>query len=322
MDEASTPSRIPKPDPELWNYVAEAKLYEAVALSCDLEPKELPYSRIDDDHWCDTPVEFRRRLGIAQSHISAGMLRAEALSFERSDLHRVNLAAFREWCRQFPWELPKSWGGSNKKDTFSSSEWITLGEAAGVVRGEPELWGFLNERANQSDIRMVTDAGPTDDGRAARGLSPLPENCYWPKVSGDFSRSSGIPAAVLFAGTALQATFAPDAMIEIRIKADGLRKWKDRKNIPSDIKPIPGPESELSDKREQFIAWVMAYREQFGTYPPVNNDKQGREGRHAWAKRNGVVRRFVDRWAVEGNLKNPPGAPTRRAKSIQQNEPN
>ncbi|MEI6195784.1 MAG: hypothetical protein WCS42_15800 [Verrucomicrobiota bacterium] len=97
-------------DWQTWGDMIQAQVWEAVALSLDLEPEKLPgldWRAIDGNIFGDCPEEFRRRLKIACNAVDSLALPTESGDYQaRSRV--VSLAKFARWTTTLnrPWTLP------------------------------------------------------------------------------------------------------------------------------------------------------------------------------------------------------------------------
>lgn len=82
-------------DWELWAFIPQCELWQAVALSLDLEPPK--YSH-EVRGW---PSEYERRLKIATAHIEC-----KNLAHNKFGCENVNLTVFCAWAQSLGWSLP------------------------------------------------------------------------------------------------------------------------------------------------------------------------------------------------------------------------
>jgi hypothetical protein len=82
-------------DWELWAFIPQCELWQAVALSLDLEPPK--YSH-EVRGW---PSEYERRLKIATAHIEC-----KNLAHNKFGCENVNLPVFCAWAQSLGWGLP------------------------------------------------------------------------------------------------------------------------------------------------------------------------------------------------------------------------
>jgi hypothetical protein len=117
-----------KADWELWGSVLSAEVWQAVALSLDLDPEGLdidwrPADYSDPFESC--PVEFKRRLKIAINHAQNGRLELASIAFSNGPRSSVKLPIFTKWAQSLDWPLPprppfKMSGGTNAGGTSGS----------------------------------------------------------------------------------------------------------------------------------------------------------------------------------------------------------
>ena len=97
-------------------------LWQAVALSLDLEPADLDIEWRPADYsdpFEDCPAEFKTNLKIAINHLKNGALPHTMLAFTNLPMSEVRLIDFAEWARALPskWDLPPQFPG---RPTFSA----------------------------------------------------------------------------------------------------------------------------------------------------------------------------------------------------------
>lgn len=105
---------IPHPDWKQWDKKNKAKLWQAVALLCELEP-----TRLESRHnpgkletlFVKTPQLFNSILEQAKTGISAGLLKPEKLDVEHLEESEVDLVVFSSWANGktpfpegYPWQ--------------------------------------------------------------------------------------------------------------------------------------------------------------------------------------------------------------------------
>jgi hypothetical protein len=84
------------------------ELWQAVALSLDIEPNAVPgltFRPIVGGPFDDCPAQFRRRLEIANNHVEWGAMDRPAYTRDRTR-EVVRLADFADWAVSLGWELP------------------------------------------------------------------------------------------------------------------------------------------------------------------------------------------------------------------------
>ena len=95
-------------DWDKWAYMLRSELWQAVALSLNIEPYALPgldFRPIIGGPFDCCPKEFRRRLEIACNHIEGGRLRFAAPA-GRLPYYTVDLSEFAAWAQSLGWGLP------------------------------------------------------------------------------------------------------------------------------------------------------------------------------------------------------------------------
>jgi hypothetical protein len=169
-----------KPDWSYWENLADVPVSEAVALSCDFDPRSVRYlpeyaklSRI--------PHEFYDRLTIARSHISAGKLHVEPRD-SIGESH-IKLADFRVWGEGltrpfvFPNEFPRESPAAVPPRPLRSDARTNL---LRVIRALYEKLNMPEREATSTLAQMIQSLGfdgPEDDTiravlKEARELTP------------------------------------------------------------------------------------------------------------------------------------------------------
>jgi hypothetical protein len=110
--------------------------------------------------------------------------------------------------------------------TFDPSEWITLGEAAEILRHELDsgdgssrlrLVRLLRNRPSMACI--VTATLPALAGSVPRaGLTPFPDRCQWVSVDDVDWSISLVRAYPLLSGTHWESWYPPDQMLGVRVR--------------------------------------------------------------------------------------------------------
>ncbi|OZA31071.1 MAG: hypothetical protein B7X93_01070 [Hydrogenophilales bacterium 17-61-9] len=116
---------LPRPDWSQWERKRKAKLWQAVALLCDLEPARLENPRplstdpqsVSSTGKLDTlfthpPPKFNSLLGLAKTGIGAGQLKPDKLDPEYLEESEIDLTVFTSWASAtglafpdgFPWQ--------------------------------------------------------------------------------------------------------------------------------------------------------------------------------------------------------------------------
>jgi hypothetical protein len=109
--------------------------------------------------------------------------------------------------------------------TFDPFEWITLGEAAEILRrksdssGENSRWRLVRLLGQRpATARLVTAVPPAlANGRQRAGLSPLPDRCLWRSIDEIDWFASEVRAFPLLSGTDREGVYAQDHMLAIRV---------------------------------------------------------------------------------------------------------
>jgi hypothetical protein len=107
--------KIPHPDWRQWARKHKAKLWQAIALLCELDPARLespgsPGSL--DTVFVQPPPKFSSLLGLAKAGIGAGLLKPDKLDSEYLEESEIDLTVFASWANAtglafpdgFPWQ--------------------------------------------------------------------------------------------------------------------------------------------------------------------------------------------------------------------------
>lgn len=131
MNPSNTPAddsflwTIPRPDWQQWDRRRKAKLWQAVALLCELEPSRFENPRPSstdpqsvsmtgklDTLFTQPPPKFNSLLSLAKTGIGAGLLRPDKLDPEHLEESEIDLTVFASWANAktlpfpegFPWQ--------------------------------------------------------------------------------------------------------------------------------------------------------------------------------------------------------------------------
>lgn len=119
MNPTNTPAddsvlwKIPHPDWQQWERKRKAKLWQAVALLCELEPARLEsHGGKLDTLFVQPPPKFNSLLALANTGIGAGLLKPDKLDPEHLEESEVDLTVFTSWASAtrlafpdgFPWQ--------------------------------------------------------------------------------------------------------------------------------------------------------------------------------------------------------------------------
>ncbi|MCD6704913.1 MAG: hypothetical protein LT080_00465 [Thiobacillus sp.] len=89
---------IPRPDWAQWERTRKAKLWQAVALLCELDPTRLEIGPGKlNTVLIHTPPKFNSLLGLAKTGIGAGLLKPDKLDPENLEESEVDLTVFASW---------------------------------------------------------------------------------------------------------------------------------------------------------------------------------------------------------------------------------
>lgn len=107
--------KIPCPDWPQWERKNKAKLWQAIALLCDLEPTRLESPGAPgklDTLFIQPPPKFNSLLSLAKTGIGAGLLKPDKLDPESLEESEIDLTVFASWANatglafsdEFPWQ--------------------------------------------------------------------------------------------------------------------------------------------------------------------------------------------------------------------------
>lgn len=121
-----------------WMNEVEAELWQAVALSLDIEPKRLPgmnYHPIVGEPWDDCPEDFKERLEVAANRISELIEPGDGVEWQKQRT-RVRLVKLRSWASALPapWSFPNEFPVN--KGTAEPAKAIRKTESAPL----PDSW--------------------------------------------------------------------------------------------------------------------------------------------------------------------------------------
>jgi len=115
---------IPQPDWQQWERKRKAKLWQAIALLCELEPSRLESRGAPgmlDTLFVQPPPKFNSLLGLAKTGIGAGLLKLDKLDPEHLEESEVDLTVFASWANATGLAFPDgfAWQPEMNLDTTS-----------------------------------------------------------------------------------------------------------------------------------------------------------------------------------------------------------
>jgi hypothetical protein len=103
-----------------WSQMRRLRLWEAVALSCRIDPRRIDYRPGNENaplRALGVPGEYMRRLQIAVGQLAVeGGLEALSLNNARPESSDVSISAFVEWARAQGWEIPPAMGEARAEE--------------------------------------------------------------------------------------------------------------------------------------------------------------------------------------------------------------
>ena len=126
------------PDWETWKHYLSAPVYQAVALSLNINPENI--RGLDSDPiggliFKNTPPDFQKRINIAINHVAENKLKTKSI-FPNLPLRIVDLSVFSAWCEEIGWVLP---------DEFSSFHNVSEFDHETTIKppiGRPSIWDW------------------------------------------------------------------------------------------------------------------------------------------------------------------------------------
>src|SRR5262245_16552383 len=108
------------PNWQKWRHIPNAKIWEAVALSMNIDPDLVRHNRswAENEYSFDESGEFRDRVVVAKRNIGVkGGLSLSLISLASGMQSEVNLAAFAAWAMSINWEIPAELAEIAKSDS-------------------------------------------------------------------------------------------------------------------------------------------------------------------------------------------------------------
>lgn len=144
------PFALHKPDWEKWNTLKTARLWHAVALACNLAPRNFQFfdtPNLGTPALTTTPKKFDDLLKEAKSSISAGgVLKLVSRSEDGLEESEIDLANFRKWAESAQFNLPDEFPGKSPIKQASLEETV-FGE-----RERTTLLTLIAALANEAGI--------------------------------------------------------------------------------------------------------------------------------------------------------------------------
>ncbi|MBU2640927.1 MAG: hypothetical protein KJ889_03890 [Gammaproteobacteria bacterium] len=115
----------PKPNWDGWKSVKQAKLWVAVALARNIEPKHFDYFRTGklDTKFTQQPPQFTSLLTLAINNISAnGVLKPIVIDWDSLSDSEIRFSNFVKWAKSFKVELPPNFPGTTAHSSISKDQ--------------------------------------------------------------------------------------------------------------------------------------------------------------------------------------------------------
>lgn len=173
----------PAPDWETWRYVPKAELWEAVALSCDVDPEALKYVGVFDPELLgfDHPLEFKRRLKIARASIGKGGTLGVVDMAPSDYCHKIRLDEFSGWANSHGWELPGMFPRARQQSKEQSDQPLSTRRRRTlliIIAAFCKHAGIdPGARGAAQRIKKMTQSlgAPIDDETIAKALAEIPD---------------------------------------------------------------------------------------------------------------------------------------------------
>jgi hypothetical protein len=134
-----------KPDWDIWEKADVVELHDALALSLDMDPREL-WAAWKNDHrqvsalQGDQRRNLSNRIKLSETHLGRALEVVGSVDLDKypSVAHRVSLTKFAEFAKQMDWTLPPRFpkpSPSPDWDEFRGRKWITCTQAAALSLG-------------------------------------------------------------------------------------------------------------------------------------------------------------------------------------------
>lgn len=144
-------------DWQVWQHVPAARLWEAVALSLNRDPRSInvhPQSWMADRFIFEESKPFTDRLMIAERNLTASGagLRARSLVIGAPSQCSVSLAEFAAWALSLPWDIPPELERIAASHSMSVSDDVAVTESPITTRERNTLLTIIAALCDYSGI--------------------------------------------------------------------------------------------------------------------------------------------------------------------------
>lgn len=179
MSQEGTPSlendpwALRKPDWADWGSKKSARLWQAVALACDLDPNNFTTLGLPrmDRFFKHPPQEIEDLLMLAKSSIGAGILKPIALSKEALEESEVNLSSFTTWLNSIGHQFPTEFPWQPEVSTFSNINWPWGRHETDLLRKLAEVADKFWKNYDPSDPTTAPTNQQVSDWLKAQGVA-------------------------------------------------------------------------------------------------------------------------------------------------------
>jgi hypothetical protein len=172
------------PSWEYWKSIKRARLWEAVALACNLDPYQFRFMGTEklDNHFGRTTDQFKELLATAKANIGNPLLKPTSISNEGMEERQIDLSKFGAWVKSISIELPKEFPWQDDPMLPMTREWP---------------WGTYETESLRNLALAVNrfwkNYNPTDPTSA-----PLQKDVIqWLKDQGEADRTAEIMAVII-----------------------------------------------------------------------------------------------------------------------------
>ncbi len=133
MNNESTPTpenpsyqRLRPPVWDDWKSIEKVRLWQAVALICNLDPNQytqfdLPY--LSRPFFDPPPHNFEELLILAKSAVGSGPLKLSSISEQGLDESEINLSSFGAWAKSVGYKIPSEFPWHEEEFRTMNHEW-------------------------------------------------------------------------------------------------------------------------------------------------------------------------------------------------------
>ncbi len=159
-------------DWQVWQHIPEAKLWEAVALSQNVEPRSIkinPHSWMGSRLIFEEPKQFTDRLLVAERNLTSGQLRALSIIMGRPTQCTISLSQFATWALSIGWDIPPELARMAKTESTSCTEEASVVEKPLTTRERNNVARVIAALTQAAKIDL------SDPYKAAKAIEALTE---------------------------------------------------------------------------------------------------------------------------------------------------